>query len=832
MLTLRYAFRTLRKSPFVTAVAVLSLALGIGANAAIFSLFNQMLLRPLPVPDAQQLVNLAAPGPKPGSTSCGQAGDCEDVFSYPMLRDLEKAQTVFSGLAAHVLFGANIAYKNQTLSGEGVYVSGSYFPTLRLQALRGRLIGPADDETIGAHPVAVLSHRFWETQLGSDPGVIDQVITVNGQQLTIIGVAPPGFAGTTLGADPRVFVPLTMSAAVSGRARDLERRNAYWLYLFARLKPGSSLEQARVGLNAVYRPIITDVEAALQEERSAATMERFKAREVQMTPGARGQSDVHTEARTPLLLLFSITGIVLLIACANIANLLLARAANRSMEMAVRLSIGAARWQLIRQLLAESVLLAVFGGVAALAVAKWTLGAIAAMLPDDAVTSLAFNVDGTVVVFAAVTALLTGLLFGLFPAFHSTRSDLIGTIRSNAGNLSSHRAASRFRASLVTAQISLSMALLVAAGLFIRSLHNVSKVDLGIRIENVATFTIAPSRNGYEAARRRALFDRVEEELAALPGVTAVTSGRVRLLAGNNWGTGVRVEGFEANPDTDIDARFNMTGAGYLTALGIPLLAGREFTRSDVLGSPRVALVNEAFTRKFGLGKDAVGKRMGDDGLRGELDMEIVGVMKDAKYSEVKDEIPPQFFVPWRQDSLVGSLNFYVRSAMSAEQLLQAIPRLIATLDPNLPVEELRTLPQQVNENVFLDRMISTLSAAFAVLATLLAAVGLYGVLAYTVAQRTREIGVRMALGANGGMVRAMVLRQVGVMMLVGGLIGIGAAVALGRGAQSLLFGVQGFDLLATGGAAVLLTLVALGAGYVPALKASQVDPMRALRYD
>lgn len=832
MLTLRYAFRTLRKSPFVTAVAVLSLALGIGANAAIFSLFNQMLLRPLPVPAPQELVNLSAPGPKPGSTSCGQAGTCEDVFSYPMLRDLEKGQTVFSGLAAHVIFGANIAYKNQTLSGEGVYVSGSYFPTLRLQALVGRLIGPAEDETVGAHPVAVLSHRFWETQLGSDPAVIDQVITVNGQQLTIIGVAPRGFTGTTLGADPRVFVPLTMSGALSGRTRDLERRNTYWLYLFARLKPGTTLEQARLGLNAVYRPIITDVEAPQQEELSAATMERFKAREVAITPGARGQSDVHTEARTPLLLLFSITGIVLLIACANIANLLLARAANRSMEMAVRLSIGAARWQLIRQLLTESVLLAVFGGVASLLVAKWTLGAIAAMLPGDAVAALAFSVDRSVVLFAALAALATGLLFGLFPALHSTRSDLIGTIRSNAGNLSSHRAASRFRSSLVTAQISLSMALLVAAGLFIRSLHNVSKVDLGVRIENVATFTISPSRSGYEPARRTALFGRVEEELAALPGVSAVTSGRVRLLAGNNWGNDVSVEGFEANPDTDINANFNMVGAGYLAALGIPLLSGREFTATDAVGAPRVAIVNEAFAKKFNLGKDAVGKRMGNQGLRGELNIEIVGVMKDAKYSEVKNAIPPQFFLPWRQDSLVGSLNFYVRSAMAPEQLLQSIPRVIAKLDPNLPVEELRTLPQQVNENVFLDRMISTLSAAFAVLATLLAAVGLYGVLAYTVAQRTREIGVRMALGASGGMVRAMVLRQVGTMMLVGGLIGTGAAVALGRGAQSLLFGVQGFDLLATAGAAVLLSLVALGAGYVPALKASQVDPMRALRYD
>ncbi|HNV73755.1 MAG TPA: ABC transporter permease [Gemmatimonadaceae bacterium] len=832
MLTLKYALRTLLKSPFVTTVAVLSLALGIGANAAIFSLFNQMLLRPLPVTAPQQLVNLSAPGPKPGSTSCNQAGTCEEVFSYAMFRDLERSQTVLRGLAAHRSFGANIAYKNQTLSGEGMLVSGSYFPTLGVQAARGRLIGPADDRNIAGHPVAVLSHRFWETQLGSDPAVIDQVIVVNGQSLTIIGVAPDGFRGTTLGSDPRVFVPLTMRGALGSNVGDFDRRNAYWAYVFGRLKDGGSLAQASEGINAVYGPIITDVEAPQQENISAATLQRFKARKVTLTPGARGQSDLHTEARLPLILLFSITGIVLLIACANIANLLLARAANRSMEMAVRLSIGAARWQLMRQLLAESVLLSLIGGAASLVVARWTLGAIAGMLPDEAAGVFTLSLDANVVLFAAITAVLTGILFGLFPALHSTRADLIGTIRSNAGNLSSHRAATRFRTSLVTAQIALSMSLLIAAGLFIRSLDNISKVDLGVKIDHVATFIISPRRSGYEPARSKALFQRVEEELAALPGVTAVSSGLVRILAGNNWGNSVRVEGFQADPDTDTGASFNEIGTAYLSSLGIPLLAGREFTASDALGAPRVAIVNEAFARKFKLGKDAVGKRISDDGPTGELNIEIVGLMKDAKYSQVKDAIPPQYFLPWRQDSTIGALNFYVRSSSEPEQLLQSIPRLIAKLDANLPVEDLRTLPQQVNQNVFMDRMISTLSAAFAILATLLAAVGLYGVLAYTVAQRTREIGVRMALGASGGMVRGMVLRQVAMMVVVGGLIGIAAALAMGRGAQSLLYGVKGFDLVATIGGAIVLGLVALAAGYVPALKASQVDPMRALRFD
>jgi predicted permease len=831
MLTLKYAIRTLAKSPFVTAVAILSLALGIGANAAIFSLFNQMLLRPLPVAEPQALVNLSAPGPKPGSTSCGQAGDCEEVFSYLMFRDLERTQTVFSGLAAHSGFGANLAFRKQTLNGDGTYVSGSYFPTLGIAASLGRLIGPADDQQIGGHPVAVLSYSFWESQLGADPSVLDQVIVVNGQPLTIIGVAPQGFTGTTLGVHPRVFVPITMRGLLSTADRDFERRTSYWAYLFGRLKPGVSLEQAALGINRTYRPIITDVEAPLQEDISAATLARFKAREIGVSPGPRGQSTTHREARTPLIMLFAITGIVLLIACANIANLLLARAANRSLEMAVRLSIGAGRWQLLRQLLTESVLLAVVGGVVSLLVAKWTLGAIAGMLPDDATSTLTLSLDRTVLLFAALTSVVTGVLFGLFPALHSTRPDLIGTIRSNAGNLSSHRTAARFRTSLVTAQIALSMALLIAAGLFIRSLSNVSRVELGVSIDQVATFTVSPRLNGYAPERSAVLFTRLEEELAALPGVTAVSSGRVRLLAGNNWGNSVRVEGFPSDPDTDDGAAVNMVGAGYLEALGIPLLAGREFTVRDGRQSEKVVIVNEAFARKFNLGRDAVGKRMSNR-REGTLDMEIVGLMKDAKYSEVKDEVPPQYFTPWRQDSLIGSLNFYVRSAMAPEQLLRTLPAVVARLDPDLPVQDLRTMSQQVNENIFLDRMISTLCAAFAILATLLAAVGLYGVLAYTVAQRTREIGVRMALGANSGMVRAMILRQVGVMIAVGGVIGVSAAIAMGRGAQSLLFGVRGFDPLAILGGAALLTLVALGAGYLPAVRASRVDPMRALRYD
>jgi predicted permease len=829
---LRLAFRTLFKTPFVTAVAVISLALGIGANAAIYSLFDEILLRALPALQPERLVNLGAPPPKPGSTSCNQAGDCDLVFSYPMFRDLERKQTVFTGIAAHFAFGANLAYRGQTLNTEGMFVSGSYFPVLGLRPALGRLLTPADDQTVGGHYVVVLGYNYWENQLGANRGVLNDKIVVNGHPMTIVGVAPRGFEGTTLGTRPRVYVPISMRGQMNPGFDGFTNRRSYWMYLFARLKPGVSIEQARASMNAVYSPIINDVEAPLQEGMSAQTLANFKAKKITVEEGARGQSSMHREARIPLLLLMSITGIVLLIACANIANLLLARAAGRSLEMAVRLSLGATRRQLLTQLLAESCLLAILGGVVSLLVAHWTLGLIASMLPPEAAEMGAFRLRMPVVLFAAGLSIATGLLFGMFPALHSTRPDLVTTLKTGSGKHSGARAATRFRTSLVTAQIALSMALLISAGLFIKSLSNVSRVDLGLRAENVIKFGISPERNGYDRLRTRALFERVEDELAAIPGVTGVAASTVPLLSGSNWGSSVAVQGFEAGPDTDTGSRFNLVGPDYFKTLGIPLLAGREFTRADALGSPRVAIVNEAFAKKFNLGRDAVGKRMAVGRRSRELNIEIVGLVKNAKYSEVKQEIPPLFVTPYRQDSTVGAINFYVRTALSPQQLLRTVPAVVARLDPNLPIEELKTMPQQVKENVALDRMISTLSAAFAALATLLAAVGLYGVLAYTVAQRTREIGVRMALGADQRRVRAMVLRQVGIMTLIGGVIGVAAAVGIGRAASSLLFGLKGNDPIVFAIAAAMLGLVAFGAGYLPARRASRVEPMQALRYE
>lgn len=831
MANLKLAIRRLLKTPFVSIVAIVSLSLGIGANAAIFSLFDEMLMQPLPVLRPGELVNLGAPGPKPGSQSCNQAGECDVVFSYPMFRDIEKMQTVFTGVAAHRIFAANLAYQGQTMNGEGMLVSGSYFPILGIQPARGRLLGADDDRTIGGHFVAVLSYDYWTTRLGSAPDVINRIITVNGQPMTVVGVAPEGFQGTTLGSRPRVFVPITMRGLMEPGWKGFDNRRSYWAYVFARLKPGTTADQARTGVNGFYHGIVNDVEAPLHKGMSDQTMARFRAKQVTIEDGRRGQSSIHTEARTPLLLLFSITGIVLLIACANIANLLLARAATRTTEMAVRLSIGASRRQLMSQLLTESLVLAVLGGLLSLVVARWTLALVASLLPPQAGDTLQMQLRPSVFVFAGVVSIGTGILFGLFPALHSTRSDLVSALKAQAGQPSGARAAARFRTTLVTAQIALSMALLISAGLFVLSLQKVSRIDLGVKVENVVTFALSPELNGYTPEQTRVFFERVEDELGALPGVTGVSSALVALVAGNNWGNSVSVQGFQKGPDTDANSRFNEVGPDYLKTLGIPLLAGREFTRADALGSAKVAIVNEAFAKKFNLGRDAVGKRLGS-GPDDKLDTEIVGLAKDAKYSSVKQPAPPVFFRPYRQDEEVGAITFYARTGMDPDQILRQIPPLIARLDPNLPVEDLKTLTQQVRDNVFMDRMISTMSAAFAVLATLLAAIGLYGVLAYTVAQRTREFGLRMALGADGRRVRRMVLRHVAWMTLVGGIIGIAMALGLAKGAQQLLYELQWSDPKVIGLSAVVLTLVALGAGFIPAHRASRVDPMRALRYE
>jgi predicted permease len=835
MPNLRLALRTLFKSPFITLVAILSLALGIGANSAIFSLFDQMLLRPLPVPHPEELVNFKTPGPKPGSNSCGQAGGCDEIFSYPMFRDLEKAQTSFTGIAAHRTFGGSVGYQGTSLSADGLLVSGSYFPVLGLTPALGRLFTPEDDKTIGSHFLVVLSHDYWRTRFALNPAILNETLIINGQAMTVVGVAPRGFEGTTLGSNADIFVPISMRGLMSPGFNAFENRRNYWAYAFGRLKPGVSIEQATVAINGPYKAIINDVEAPLQKGMSEQTMARFKAKEITTEPGARGQSSFDNEARTPLIILLLVTGTVLLIACANIANLLLVRGAGRAAEMAVRLSIGANRRQLITQLLTESLLLSFFGAVAGLVVAKWTIDLIVTLLPSDGSggSPFAFSLSPTMVMFAGATAVLTGIAFGLVPALYSTRPDLAGTLKNQAGQPGGAKGARRFRTTLATVQIAMSMALLVPAGLFAKSLFNISRVDLGLKADHMMLFSIAPELNSYTTERTRQLFERMEDEISAVPGVTSVVAAIVPVIAGDNWGNSLAVEGFQAGPDTNTNASFNGVGPGYFKTMGIALMTGREFTRADAFGAPKVAIVNQAFAKKFNLGDNPIGKRFGlGGGPETKMEIEIVGMVQDAKYSDVKREPPPQYFLPYRQEERLGYAYFYVRTATPPEQMLSTIPAVMRKLDSTLPVSDVKTMETQIRENVSQDRIISTLSLAFALLATVLAAIGLYGVLAYTVSQRTREFGLRMALGADGGAVRGIVMKQVLRMAIVGGLIGITVAIGVGQLAKSLLFQMEGYDPIVLTAAIVALALVAFGAGFLPAWRASKIDPMTALRYE
>jgi predicted permease len=751
-----------------------------------------------------------------------------------MFRDLEHARPApFSSIVGHRDFGANVSYERRSTAERGYFVSGSYFATLGVRPALGRLLTPVDDQTAGGHPTVVLSYRYWEQKLGADSSVVGKTLVVNGQPQTIIGVAQKDFDGTVYGERPSFYSPLAMANAIgNSMTRRSNDRRAYWIYAFGRLAPGATVEQARTAINVVYRPIVNDVEAPLQRNMRDSMMTRFRAKQLLLTDGRRGQTDFD-DAKTPLFMLFAITGLVLLIACANIANLLLTRATNRELEMAIRLSLGATRRQLLAQLLTESVTLALLGGAVSLFFASWTLRGIVALLPADVGEPLGLGINWAAVAFAGVLSLTTGIVFGLFPALHSTRPDLVSALRNNSGKLAGGRTARRFRTSLATAQIALAMALLMSAGLFLKSLWKVSRVDAGIRVEKLVTFSVSPEASGYDSVRTRSLFARVEEELGGLPGATAVTSALVPLLSGNNWSNSIKVEGLKSDENSRANSNFNAVGPGHFRTIGVDLLTGREFTGSDDATHPKVAIVNETFARKFGLGANPVGKRMaGRSGDTVSLDIEIVGLVRDAKYSSVKRDVPPVYYIPHKQMDHVGEMNFYVRTDGEPSAMLRALPGVVQRIDPLLPVERLKTVPQEIRENTFEDRMITTLSSSFALLATLLAALGLYGVLAYSVAQRTREIGVRMALGAGSAQVQALVLRQVGRMVLIGGVIGLAGAIALGRLAQSMLYKMSGSDPLVMAVSVVLLAIVAMAAGYVPARRASRVDPMQALRYE
>jgi predicted permease len=830
MTAIRPTIRSLARTPLYTLTAILSLALGIGATTAIFSMMDRVLLRQLPVKDPGELAFLYHPGPVQGSSSTSEQGG--PAFSYPMFREMQAQQTAFSGLAGSYAVAASAAYNNAASPASALLVSGNYFQVLGVGAAMGRVFDENDDREAGAHPLVVLSHAYWTARLGADSGILNQTMIVNGRGMTIVGVAQKGFIGEKPGSTPELFVPISMKKEMTPDWDGLTDRKDYWVTLFGRMKPGETLEQAATAINVTYQPQLQQ-DIALLTNRNEDTLQKYRAKKIVLKPGHYGRGQMREQGRKPLQLLLAMTCLVLLIACANVANLQLTRALARSRETAIRLALGASRWQLAGRLLLESCLVAFAGALLGLAVAYGTQRGILAALPARTVGPgvLTATLDGRMLAFALLLALATILIFGLYPALQASRAQLTAALRDQSNQATASRATGLFRKGLVTLQTAISLLLLVSAGLFGKTLLNLSRVDLGVRVDHLMVFSLTPKLNGYDDARVIQLYEQLIERLRAIPGVTSATTSRVPAIAGSSSSGNMTVEGFTPKGDGDSESHFNEVGPDYFRTLGIPLIAGREFSESDRAVTPKVAIVNQAFVRHFIGNRNPIGVgvyRGGGNNVK--LDTIIVGIVKDAKYSSMKEAPPPVYYTPYTQTQRQRANYFYVRTVNDPLQAAGAIRAAVAAIDPNLPVVNMRTMQAQIDVNVANERLLSILTGTFAALATLLAAIGLYGVLAFNVARRTREIGIRMALGAGASQVRRLIVREVAVMIGVGVAAGLASALAAGKLIESVLFGTKPSDPWVYTSAAAILCLIALAAAYVPARRATGVDPMIALR--
>lgn len=830
----RVSMRTFARRPLVWSVAVLSLALALGANTAAFSLYEQLLRRPLPVASPEAIVNITATGPRPGAKETSRAGGVDAIFSLPLFRDLEQLDAAgLDGIAASGTFYANFAYDGGSDAGEGLLVSGSYFETLGVAPSLGRLITPADDRDESA--VAVLTYAFWRNRFAADPGAVGRSLVVNGHALTIVGVSAPAFGGTTvMGAPPDFFVPLALTAAMRGDARD--DRQVHWLYLSGRLSAGVSIEQAEARLNTSFASITRDIEEpALRGNMGDEARAALLGRRIQLEDGSRGRSTARSETALALLLLSAVTGCVLFIAAANVATLLLARAADRSAEVALRLAIGAPAGRLVRWLLTEACLIGVLGGVVALVALRVTVQIVLGIndIPEGPVR---FDLSASTYVFTLALGSLTGVALGLFPALNGVRVAATVGLQGQGARTSSPRATSRYRAGLATMQMAMATALLALAGLFAASLFRITQVDVGLGRAGLVVFGVSPELSGYAADAADALAGRLEETLEAVPHVRSVATTTLPLLTGSDWGQNVTVEGLEAGERTEVRSNRASVGPGYFRTLDIPVVAGREFTAADAAGAPKVAIVNEAFVGTSRLGTDVVGKRMalGAGGSSLPLDIEIVGLVRDSVYSSVRETPPPQFFLPRHQDDGgATTLYFYVRTDdADVASIVAAVRPAVAQLDSNLPVIGLRTVDDQISRSTAPERLLATITATVAGLATLLAAFGLYAVLTQVVATRWRELAIRMALGATAGDIRRSISGQLGRIVIAGIVIGGLVAFVLGRLGRSLLFGVDGLQPGILLGAVGVALVVAVAAAIVPARRAVRVDPAVALRHD
>jgi predicted permease len=822
---IRYAARTLRNSPGFTAIAVLTLALGIGANTAIFSLTDQVLLRLLPVKQPEQLALLRSTEMKWGHTEADY--DLVNSFSYPMYKNLRDHNQVFSGLLACFSVDVSVATRNSAEIAHADLVSGNFFNVLGVQPAMGRVFSSTDETSPGANPVAVLNYIYWSTRFRADPSILNQTLEVNGHPLTVVGVAPLGFNAVQAGAKPDLYIPITMKPQMTPGWNGLDSASDYFLPIMARLKPGITLSQAQASLQPIFHSFL-DAEYPGVVSRWGATLDRkqFLAGQLELSPGARGRPVLQHSFETPLLFLTAMVGLVLLIACANFACLLFARGESRQHEIAARLALGASRARVIRQLLTESTLLALGGGAAGLFLGWNTLGGLITMLPPDPGTSaLNATLDLRILAFTATVAILSGVLCGMFPALRTSRTTLQSVFKDQGANATGGVGSVRLRKSLIVTQVAMTAVLLVAAGLFGESLIRTQRENLGMRIDHIVQFDFSPGLSRYSPPQTVDLFNRLREKLVALPGVSSVTAGDQALLAG---GMEVDTVNFEGCPDKDINPWVNRVEPNFFSTLGIPLQRGRVFRETDSLSSPAVAIISESAAQKYFAGRDPIGFRLGFGGEAPHI--EIIGVVGDVRQNDPRWSPEPSIYFPLRD--VAKSATFYIRTALSPSAIIPTLRNTAAKTAPDVAATHFRTLTDQLSNIIFDERLLTFLTLAFGFLAALLACVGLYGVMAYVVARRTREIGIRVALGANKSDVFRLVVGQGIVPVIVGTAAGIAFALGLSRYLQSLLYGVRPTDAPIFVAVALLLFGVSLAACYVPACRATRVDPMVALRYE
>jgi predicted permease len=830
---LRYGLRMLGRTPVFTTVAVLSLMLGIGANTAIFSLINAVLLKTLPVKNPEQLVLLRwVSGPKmpPKSLSGGldttNGQRTSTSFSYPAFEQFRDNNEVFSDtLAFAELERLNVGIDGQSELAGGQVVSGEYYSALGVRAAVGRTITQDDDKASDPQPVAVISYAYWQRRFGRDQDVLGKVIYLNGSPFTIIGVSQQGFNGTLqVGSAPEITVPMAAEAILTKADPALGQPDYWWLQIIGRLKPGVSQEQARANLDVLYQQSVAEIQKPSDENTDVTRLE--------VTPGGRGLNDTRKEFLQPLFILMVVVGLVLAIACVNIANLMLARAATRRKEIAVRLALGASRLRLIRQLLTESTLLAMIGGALGLILAYWGKGFLLTLLSNRSNSlTLDLSPDARILGFTAAVSLLTGIAFGIAPALRATRVDLTPALKDNARSVSKGK--SLLGKVLLVAQVAMSLLLLIGAGLFVRTLQNLGNVDLGFNRQNLLLFKIDPTLNGYKGAQVASLYRQMTERIEAIPGVRSVSLSRYALISSSAMIRNVSVPGYTPPPGEKKYVYVQKIAPNFLDTMEIPLLLGRNLSARDDEASHKVALINETFARTYFPDENPVGRRISFDTRNNTDPIEIVGVSRDAKYSQVRGETPPTVYTPYLQNiSGLGQMTFAVRTAGDPTEMIAAIRQAAQAVDSNVPLFDLKTQSEQVDQALAQERLFARLSAFFGLLALLLACIGLYGIMSYSVARRTHEIGIRVALGAQPGNVLWLVMRETLLLVLAGVAIGVPVALAAAKVISSMLFGLTATDPVTIFIAMFLMMGVGAFAGYLPARRASRVDPIVALRYE